>query len=78
MDGREFPWRDVCPHMGAPLSEGRYDAKRGVLVCPWHGYEFDAESGEFRRNPNEETFACLRGRWKSFDPAAAPKLRLVK
>jgi len=26
---------DVCPHMGARLSEGR--TERGELVCPWHG-----------------------------------------
>lgn len=26
---------DVCPHMGARLSEGR--TERGTLVCPWHG-----------------------------------------
>jgi isorenieratene synthase len=26
---------DVCPHMGARLSEGR--TERGALVCPWHG-----------------------------------------
>jgi len=24
-----------CPHMGAPLSEGRL--RDGVLICPWHG-----------------------------------------
>jgi isorenieratene synthase len=34
---------DVCPHMGARLSEGR--TERGALVCPWHGLRL----GERRR-----------------------------
>jgi len=52
--------RNRCPHMGAPLcrgsvreretgSPGRYelDGTR-VLHCPWHGWEFDLESGVCR------------------------------
>ena len=33
--------RDVCPHLGAALSEGR--VRDGRLVCPWHGLSFGAE-----------------------------------
>ncbi|MET0385457.1 MAG: DUF5914 domain-containing protein [Polyangiales bacterium] len=32
---------DVCPHMGASLSEGQ--VCDGKLVCPWHGLAFGAE-----------------------------------
>jgi nitrite reductase (NADH) small subunit len=49
--------RNRCPHMGAPLclgtlrereagAPGRYAFEgRRVLHCPWHGWEFDLESG---------------------------------
>lgn len=53
VDGREWvAWRadgvlrvapDVCPHMGARLSEGRVDA--GALVCPWHGLKLSGRHG---------------------------------
>lgn len=37
-----FPAR--CPHQLGPLGlDARED---GVVVCPWHGYRFDARSGE--------------------------------
>ena len=32
---------DVCPHMGAELSEGRVDS--GCLVCPWHDLRLGPE-----------------------------------
>lgn len=35
-DGRPCAAPDACPHMGAPLCEGRIDAD-GNVVCPWHG-----------------------------------------
>jgi nitrite reductase (NADH) small subunit len=51
--------RDICPHQGAKLSKGRLEAavegpdvgryelspERMILRCPWHGYEFDVETG---------------------------------
>ncbi|SHE98816.1 Rieske (2Fe-2S) protein [Streptoalloteichus hindustanus] len=37
----------TCPHLGALVSE----PARGVAVCPTHGSEFDASSGEVRRGP---------------------------
>jgi nitrite reductase/ring-hydroxylating ferredoxin subunit len=50
---------NYCPHRGAPVCKGHVGGtwppcgpgelsfeKRGtVLVCPWHGYEFDLETG---------------------------------
>jgi len=39
--------RDVCPHMGAALSEGY--VCNGKLICPWHGLALGPErSGGFR------------------------------
>jgi len=39
-------FEDVCPHAGAPLSEGV--CKDGEVVCSWHGFRFDAATGECR------------------------------
>jgi 3-phenylpropionate/trans-cinnamate dioxygenase ferredoxin subunit len=52
--------RDACPHQGAARSAGivvgkldatapgdyHYDAERCSVKCPWHGYEYDLETGE--------------------------------
>lgn len=49
--------RNRCPHSGAPLclgsvveraagEPGRYDSSgRPVLRCPWHGWEYDLDTG---------------------------------
>ena len=51
--------RNWCPHKGAPICRGivggtwppsepgelRYDREGEVLVCPWHGYEYDLQDG---------------------------------
>lgn len=33
----------VCPHEEGPLGEGSIE--EGRVVCPWHGYSFDAKTG---------------------------------
>lgn len=52
--------RNRCPHKGAPICRGivggtwppgepgelSYDRAGEVLVCPWHGYEYDLNTGE--------------------------------
>ncbi len=34
---------NVCQHQNGPLGEGR--VINGCVVCPWHGYEYDVETG---------------------------------
>jgi len=34
---------DSCPHMGASLAEGYLDGNQ--VICPWHGWVFDLDSG---------------------------------
>ena len=44
VDGELFASPDVCPHRGAPLSQGDLDG--GVVMCPLHAWEFDVRTGE--------------------------------
>lgn len=51
--------RNFCPHKGAPVCRGTvggtwlpsepgelvFGRKGGVLLCPWHGFEFDLDDG---------------------------------
>ena len=43
-DGKAFAMRDSCPHRGIPLSYGRFDGK--AVECSYHGWRFDACSGQ--------------------------------
>jgi nitrite reductase (NADH) small subunit len=57
---RLFAVRNVCPHHNAPICRGTvggtnlpsavgeftYGREGLVLRCPWHGFEFDLESGD--------------------------------
>ena len=33
----------VCPHEGGPLGQGTLI--QGMIVCPWHMWEFDSRNG---------------------------------
>lgn len=45
----------LCPHRQGPLSEGEHDD--GVVICPWHGWEFDVRTGECLTDPSHRV-AC--------------------
>jgi nitrite reductase/ring-hydroxylating ferredoxin subunit len=40
---------NACTHMGGPLSEGEREGN--VVICPWHGSQFDLCSGTVLRGP---------------------------
>jgi nitrite reductase/ring-hydroxylating ferredoxin subunit len=40
---------EFCPHLAAPMADGWLD--RGRIVCPWHGSQFDVESGRVIKGP---------------------------
>ncbi|GEM_PF-463541 len=44
--GGAYAVQQFCPHMGEKLSQSCYDAERGVLVCPRHGWTFAVPGGE--------------------------------
>jgi len=33
-----------CPHQGGPIGEGSIE--KGMLRCPWHGYDYDPLTGQ--------------------------------
>ncbi len=44
VDGKIYALQGVCPHAEGPLGEGTLQGT--MVVCPWHGYEFDCRTGE--------------------------------
>lgn len=79
ISGEYFAVRNVCPHQQAPLCEGtltgmtepgvvgeyRWMRAGRVLRCPWHGWEFDIETGKSSFNPH-------RVRVKTYEVALEP------
>ena len=39
-------FRNACGHVGLPLERGMCDVEAGTITCPWHGFRFDADTGE--------------------------------
>jgi Fe-S cluster biogenesis protein NfuA/nitrite reductase/ring-hydroxylating ferredoxin subunit len=39
-------YRNACAHQGLPLDGGLLDCENGTITCPWHGFQFDSQSGE--------------------------------
>lgn len=65
VEDRLFAVLNVCPHHRAPVCAGRvggtilagdvgdyvFGREGLILRCPWHGYEFDLETGECTAQP---------------------------
>lgn len=47
-------YRNECAHQGLPLDGGMLDSEAGTLTCPWHGFCFDAHSGECLTAPQAQ------------------------
>lgn len=43
-DGNFYAIENVCPHQGGPVGEGKVED--GCVYCPWHGWQFELESGK--------------------------------
>lgn len=43
---------NVCLHEGGPLGQGYVDG--GKIVCPWHGWEYDAKTGAVGDDPSSK------------------------
>jgi nitrite reductase/ring-hydroxylating ferredoxin subunit len=64
---RFYALRNRCPHQGGPLCLGRiapWAVSSGpgdfrmegppLLACPWHGWEYDLETGQSCMGPGEQ------------------------
>jgi len=49
-DGEYFAIDDMCPHMGASLAAGHFDAETCTVTCPWHAWRFDTRDGTWCDN----------------------------
>jgi len=43
-----------CAHQAMPLDDALLDREAGTITCPWHGFSFDAESGECLSMPGAQ------------------------
>ncbi len=48
-NGKLYAVDNRCPHLGGPLAMGTLHDN--MLVCPWHGWEFDCTTGKCDFNP---------------------------
>jgi len=40
---------NICLHRGGPLGQGIIEGDK--IVCPWHGWQYNAKTGEAAHNP---------------------------
>lgn len=52
-DSEYFALNNVCPHQGGPLGEGKIEDD--CVYCPWHGWEFDLETGKHGQGIHDAT-----------------------
>lgn len=54
LDQRLSAYRNACAHEGLPLDNAVLDVVNGTLTCPWHGFCYDAGSGECLSAPGAQ------------------------
>ncbi len=54
IDQRLSAYRNECAHEALPLDDAVLDPGNGTLTCPWHGFCFDASSGECLSAPGAQ------------------------
>ena len=54
--GKFFAISNACAHMQGPIGEGI--CSEGKVTCPWHGWEYELESGKntFDENIKLDTY----------------------
>jgi nitrite reductase/ring-hydroxylating ferredoxin subunit/Fe-S cluster biogenesis protein NfuA len=54
LGNRLSAYLNECAHEALPLDEAVLDVTNGTLTCPWHGFCFDASSGECLSAPGAQ------------------------
>lgn len=54
VDHRLSAYRNECAHEALPLDNAILDTTNGTLTCPWHGFCYDAASGECLTAPGAQ------------------------
>lgn len=54
VDHRLTAYRNECAHEALPLDNAILDTTSGTLTCPWHGFCYDASSGECLTAPGAQ------------------------
>jgi len=52
-NGEYYALNNVCPHQGGPLGEGKVE--EGCVYCPWHGWQFEIDTGEHAQGLKQAT-----------------------
>ncbi len=54
VDHRLSAYRNECAHEAMPLDNAILDVDSGTLTCPWHGFCYEASSGECLSAPGAQ------------------------
>jgi Fe-S cluster biogenesis protein NfuA/nitrite reductase/ring-hydroxylating ferredoxin subunit len=54
LDRRLTAYVNECAHEAMPLDNAMLDVDNGILTCPWHGFCYDAASGECLSSPEAQ------------------------
>lgn len=54
VENKFYAYQNACAHMGMPIDGGMIDLEAGTITCPWHGFCFEAETGECLTAPQAQ------------------------
>jgi len=54
LDDKLMAYRNECAHQGLPIDGGMVDIQNSTITCPWHGFCYDATSGECLSAPQAQ------------------------
>ena len=60
VNGEYYAFGAECPHAGGPLDEG--DVEGNIVVCPWHGAEFNMTTGKALTMPASDSISTYQVR----------------
>jgi nitrite reductase/ring-hydroxylating ferredoxin subunit len=69
--GKVFVTDNNCPHAGGNLAGGAIED--GCIVCPWHSWPFNLQTGELRDSPG-----CTISTYKTRIVAMEGKPKIVQ